>query len=248
VNEYWETVRRRREAPVYDRSLADLTWLALITALALVFATPALADTFSDADWVSMNSSLPGANSSVLAVAVDGDGNVYVGGSFTVIGAVAANHIAKWNGTSWTALGSGMNSTVYALTVSGTNLYAGGAFTNAGGVATSYVAKWNGSAWSALDTGMSGPDPYVYALVVNGTNLLAGGAFTNAGGASANNIAKWDGISWSAVGSGLNGTVRALAASGTELYAGGLSATPAERARATLRNGTAAPGLPSAPG
>src|ERR1017187_1113361 len=61
--------------------------------------------TFSDADWVSLNSGLPGANGNVSAIVVDGSGNVYVGGSFTFIGTVPANYIAKWDGSAWSALG-----------------------------------------------------------------------------------------------------------------------------------------------
>ena len=68
--------------------------------------------TFSDADWVSLNPGMPGANADVYAIAVDGSGNVYVGGDFTVIGTVTANYIAKWNGSAWSALGSGMNDAV----------------------------------------------------------------------------------------------------------------------------------------
>ena len=64
--------------------------------------------TFSDADWVSLNSGLPGANDAVRAIAVDTNGNVYVGGDFTFIGTVGANYIAKWDGSAWSALGSGL--------------------------------------------------------------------------------------------------------------------------------------------
>jgi hypothetical protein len=85
--------------------------------------------TFSDADWVSLNPGMPGANGSVSATAVDSSGNLYIGGSFTA----PANYIAKWNGSAWSALGSGMNSLVCALAVIGTDLYAGGYFTTAGG-------------------------------------------------------------------------------------------------------------------
>ena len=88
--------------------------------------------------------------------AVDGSGNVYVGGYFTVIGTVAANHIAKWNGSTWSALGTGMNDAVYAFAVIGSDLYAGGCFTTAGGVSANHIAKWNGTAWSALGTGTNG--------------------------------------------------------------------------------------------
>src|SRR5262249_37673518 len=54
---------------------------------------------------------------------------------------VAANYIAKWNGTNWEALGSGMNNWVYALAASGSDLYAGGQFTTAGGKVSAYVAR-----------------------------------------------------------------------------------------------------------
>jgi hypothetical protein len=179
--------------------------------------------TFSDANWVSLNPGMPGANGDVNAIAVDGNGNVYVGGWFTFIGKVPANYVAKWNGSAWSALGSGMGGGDYdpyvnALAVSGTTLYAGGDFTTAGGVSVNRIAKWNGSAWSALGTGM---DSDVSALAVSGTTLYAGGYFTTAGGVTANYIAKWDGSAWSAVGTGMDSSVYALAVSGTTLYAGG---------------------------
>ncbi len=149
--------------------------------------------------------------------------NVYAGGFFTTAGGIAANSIAKWDGSSWSALGSGMNyNGVCALAVSGSNVYAGGYFDIAGGSPANSIAKWNGSSWSALGSGMDG---LVAALAVAGSNLYAGGQFTTAGGSAANNIAKWDGSSWSALGSGMNNTVLALAVSGSDLYAGGNFAT-----------------------
>jgi hypothetical protein len=176
--------------------------------------------TFSDADWVSLNG-LPGANNLVMAIVTDGSGNVYVGGYFTVVGTVAANHIAKWDGRAWSALGSGMNANVFALAVSGTNLFAGGWFTTAGGVPANYIAKWDGSAWSALGSGIGGYQPSVDALAVSGNDLYAGGSFSTAGGVPAGGIAKWDGSTWLALGSGMDGSVNVLAAIGTNLYAGG---------------------------
>ena len=90
--------------------------------------------TFSDANWISISPSIDGADGSAgsaLATVVDGSGNLYIGGGFTVVGDVIANHIAKWNGSSWSALGSGLNSVVFALAVSGSDVYAGGDFTTA---------------------------------------------------------------------------------------------------------------------
>lgn len=182
--------------------------------------------TFSDADWVSLNSGVPGAygvtSPNIKAIAVDGSGNLYVGGIFTAIGAVAANRVAKWDGSNWSALGSGVgdfNSYVNAMAVLGNDLYVGGFFQTAGGVAAKYLAKWNGTAWSAMGTS---PNSEVSAIVVSGTNLYIAGFFQSVSGTSAKGIARWNGSAWSALGSGLDGgSVRALAVSGTDVYAGG---------------------------
>jgi len=87
-----------------------------------------------------------------LAVFDDGGGPaLYVGGGFTTAGGVAANNIVKWDGSSWSALGSGMSgvfnlSPVNALSVfddgGGPALYAGGGFTVADDSGDSFVAKW----------------------------------------------------------------------------------------------------------
>src|SRR5208337_99059 len=168
--------------------------------------------------------------STVNALAVSGT-NLYAGGYFTSAGGVPANYIAKWDGSAWSALGSGMGqfypfaNFVFALAVNGTNLYAGGGFTTAGGVTATNIAKWDGNTWSALGSGiprMGGGNSWVNALAVSGTNLYAGGSFATAGGVTANYIAKWNGNTWSALGSGMNSTVYALAvdASG-HLFVGG---------------------------
>jgi hypothetical protein len=166
-------------------------------------------------------------NGWVHALAVSGS-DLYAGGTFTTAGGVSANRIAKWNGTTWSALGAGVNDTVRALAVSGTDLYAGGDFTTAGGVSVSCIAKWDGTTWSALGSGMAYGSftPRVYALAVIGSDLYAGGEFKTAGGVTVNHIARWDGTEWFPLGPGMwTGDdllgVYALAVSGSDLYAGG---------------------------
>jgi hypothetical protein len=175
--------------------------------------------------WSALGSGVgvEGQYASVFALAVSG-GDVYAGGYFTTAGGLAATNIAKWNGSSWSPLGSnveGEYASVQALAVSGDDLYVGGSFITAGGVEAANIAKWNGSAWSPLGSGVGGKYASVSALVVSGGDLYAGGSFITAGGVEAANIARWDGNSWSALGTGVSACVHALKASGGDVYAGG---------------------------
>jgi hypothetical protein len=184
-----------------------------------------------------------GVNSSVTALAASGSA-LYVGGYFNEANVggplVAANDVARWDGSSWSALGSsggnGLNGGVEALAVSGNDLYVGGHFykANVGAspeVRASRVARWDGANWSTLGSdGGEGLNGSVYALAITGGAVYVGGNFTEANFPAAvptpaNNIARWDGSAWSVLGSaggnGVNGRVWALAADSTGVYAGG---------------------------
>jgi len=208
--------------------------------------------------WLALGSNGAGngtLNNVVYALAVDNSGNLYVGGAFrdvdnngTVLG--AADYIAKWDGTDWSALGSdgllngSLNNAVTALAVDGGSLYVGGQFTNVNNRGTvmgtaDYIAKWDGSDWSSLgsDGSLNGSlNGHVYALAVDGLrNLYVGGAFTNVNNngtllGDADYIARWNTVAgdWSALGSdgagngSLNSAVRALVVDGgANLYVGG---------------------------
>ncbi len=162
----------------------------------------------------------PGVTGNVNAIAVIGS-DVYIGGGFISAGRSGARYIAKWNGTEWSTLGSGVNSFVYALAVIGTNLYAAGPFTTAGGVSASHIAKWDGHAWSALGLGV---EQYgeILAMTAVDTNLYIGGTFQHVGGIAASNIAQWNGSSWSPLGLGTSVWIEAIAGSGSTIYAGGV--------------------------
>ena len=179
----------------------------------------------------------------VEALAVSGS-TVFAAGSFGKAGTTAANSIAAWNGTTWTALGKGLYSCsacspvqagdVRALVLSGSTLYAGGTFERAGTVTANNVAGWNGTAWTALGSGVvPGYQGGVFALAMDGSSLIAGGDFTKAGPVAVDSVAVWSGSAWSAldgatsgvmIGTGSGGTegvVDALLVSGTTLYVGG---------------------------
>jgi hypothetical protein len=76
----------------------------------------------------------------VNALAVSG-GTLYAAGDFTSAGGIVATNIAQWGGSSWSALGSGLNSSVWALAASGSTLFAGGDFTTAGGKISAHVVE-----------------------------------------------------------------------------------------------------------
>jgi hypothetical protein len=185
------------------------------------------------------------AGGNVSWMAMGPDGTLYAAGSFTGMGGVAnTNNIAKWNGSAWSALGTGVTggSGILAMAVdSQNNLYVGGTFTTMGGVAnTTRIAKWNGSAWSALGTGATDT---VRAIAIGpGDIVYIGGDFTTANAVAALRVAVWNGTTFAALGDGMDSNVNALAVGpNTVLYAGGAFATAggATATRTAMWNGTA---------
>jgi hypothetical protein len=159
-----------------------------------------------------------GIAGSVSAIAVDGAGNVYAGGWFKVAGNTFVNNIAKWDGSTWSALGSGTNDGVNSIAISGNDVYIGGVFTEVGGIAANYVAKWNGSSWSPVG---SGPDHAVIDLKISGANIYVGGASVVLGESSVGHVSVWNGTAWSAMGPALGYSVSSIEISGSDIYAGG---------------------------
>ena len=156
----------------------------------------------------------PNLDAGVWSLVRLANNDLLVGGSFRNIGGIQANRIARWNGTTWSTLGTGIDQSIVSrvnaiVEMPNGDIVIGGWFSTAGSVSANKIARWNGSAWSPLGTGM---DANVYALAAlpNG-QLVAGGNFTLAGGTPVNNIALWDGTSWSAMQGGVNNTVAALA-------------------------------------
>lgn len=143
----------------------------------------------------------------ILAQAVFDDGTgpaLFVAGQFVTVSGVPANNIAKWDGSAWSALGSGVSgassSPVYALAVfddgTGPALYAGGILGGVGGVVANSIARWDGASWSSVGGGVNHPNyQFVQSLVVAdfgpGPVLVAGGHFATAGPTAASNIAVW---------------------------------------------------------
>jgi hypothetical protein len=122
---------------------------------------------------------------------------MFAGGYFNVLesGVTVANHMASWNGTAWSAVGtpSGVTSTatdpIRALKVYNGKLYAAGIFTGAGSTSAVNLAAWNDTTWATVSS--SGLDNKVNAMAVFDGSLIIAGAFTNAGGVPRGRIAKF---------------------------------------------------------
>ena len=175
---------------------------------------------YYEGTWHTLASGLDGK---VLVLALAPDGNLYAGGEFSYAGSLYVNHIARWDGSSWHALGGGLDHKyIQAITFDQENrLVAGGYFSYAGDVLANGVALWNGYEWSALGSGMNDG---VSALSVDDNGYLyAGGDFSQANGIPASHIARWDGFAWSSLGSGTDDNVFALAIpTGNRLMVGGV--------------------------
>ncbi len=199
---------------------------------------------WTGSQWMALGSNGGyGLSSWVTSLAV-WNGSLYVGGNFTSANAgggqiqVPASRIARWDGSNWFALGSGVDGRVESMLAMGDKLYVGGRFAAAGGDAAAGFASWNGSTWQALANGLAGSTQYenipsVFAIASGEVGLLVGGDFGRFATASpaaapsvvVNNIAE---LASQLVlplgtpsGDGVNGWVTSLARFRGDLYIAG---------------------------
>lgn len=166
---------------------------------------------WNGAAWSALGSGMTGGKGAALAVFNDGRGEaLYAGGDFTTAGGNQANRIARWNGSEWETLGSGISGGLVGVmglisyndgsafsAISGHgSLFVTGGFNNAGGVSVNNIARWNGVQWAAVGSGLlGGPFPLGICLAIHavplGPALYVGGLFSAAGGQSCSHIARW---------------------------------------------------------
>jgi len=138
---------------------------------------------------VGTGSNSLGAIAPIYCIVADTFNNIYVAGAFcnNITDTSADLYVAKWNGTAWSEVGSGVALThyhgeaIYTLQEDASgNLYAAGSFADSNN--KYYVAKWDGTAWSELGKGTSALNAnariHSICLDTHG-NLYAAGFFTD---------------------------------------------------------------------
>lgn len=162
-----------------------------------------------------------GLDGAVQVTAALPGGQYIAAGEFIAAGGRTVNGIARWTGSSWVGLGSGLQRNnpdpgayqrggcrTLAVLPNG-DLLAGGSILLAGGAAVNNIARWNGTSWSSYGPGLTGTVNQL--LVEPGGDVLAGGSFSFSG-ASARRVARWNGVTWSSLGTqSWNGVVNVMA-------------------------------------
>jgi hypothetical protein len=148
------------------------------------------------------------------------DGKLIAGGYFTTAGGISANHIAAWDGSSWSSLGEGIGGRyISAFTVYNGKLIVVGDYVTPDGSGIRKIFAWDGSLWTQFGEVFEGG---VSELTVYDGKLIAGGwRFTFESGVEVNNISAWDGSSWSSLDGSLNHSGGSLIVFDGKLIVGG---------------------------
>jgi uncharacterized delta-60 repeat protein len=127
----------------------------------------------------------------VYAIAVQPDGKILIGGSFTTVLGVARNNIARLNtdGTLDTVFNPNSNGEVYSIAVQADGkILAGGIFSSIGGQSRFCIAALDGTTGSVLDWD-PGSDGVVWSLSAYENTVYAGGGFARMGAVPAAGLA-----------------------------------------------------------
>lgn len=138
-----------------------------------------------------------GANSSVMSTAIQQDGKIIIGGSFTFYDGIERNHVARLNAdgsldTSF-ATGAGADDQIRPIIVlSDGKIFIGGYFTTYDGIARNRIARLNadGSLDTSFDPGTGANDRITNATIQSDGKIIIAGFFTSYNGVARNHIAR----------------------------------------------------------
>ncbi len=202
---------------------------------------------WNGSSWAQMGSGLvQGGTPSVFSLSTwdfDGDGpepaSLIACGAFTASGTQKLNSVARWDGTAWQPIGTGLATAVFGFSrfdpdgdgPQPDQLLALGRFRGLGGIpsdrSVECVARWDGTSWRALSDGTPatfGKPPLALAAEVYSAvywdadgdgplpqRLVIAGSFSSINGdTSIAGIAMWNGAAWESLGLPVLFSVRTL--------------------------------------
>jgi trimeric autotransporter adhesin len=117
---------------------------------------------------------------------------LYIGGGFHKSTGSPGDNLIKWDGTSFTEVGGGVNSYVYRMKVYNNELYITGGFSQVGGLNIPLVAKWDGSQWSSVISNFNCVCIRDFEFVGNDMYIIGG--FDTIGNVHFHGIAKYPNV------------------------------------------------------
>jgi len=163
----------------------------------------------------SLGQGVDDAAMSFVEAVIEFEGKVIITGEFSSVSGVSVAYIARWNGSTWEAMGAGLPAVGRTLAIYNGELYAG-----LDAIGTPTLQKWDGAAWVASGP-FTEPISTLYVDPVS-NDFYAGGYFTSPG----KFIAKLIGTTWTGLGNLPDGTssfpgVKAISVFNNVLYVGG---------------------------
>jgi hypothetical protein len=133
--------------------------------------------------------------------------DLYICGTFDSVGNIPACGIAKWNGTTWQAIGNNYQFTTQASVLSKIafyhgNLYVAGMFYDPLGNSCR-LAKWDGVSWQFLNSAVQGGTAGVWDMEIYNDELYISGLFYSSTGNAGTGIIRWNDTTWRDVGGSL---------------------------------------------
>jgi trimeric autotransporter adhesin len=159
--------------------------------------------------WAPLASGTAGQVTATCMYDSDGGGPLQplliAAGFFNAAGGVPAQHIAAWDGATWSPLGAGVDGTPYSLASFDPDgpgpdtprLIVAGYFYE-GGVPIAGPMQWDGSTWAAL-----GGDQYVDLVTVfdvDGAGPTLPALYGICAGGATRFVGRWDGAEWAIIG------------------------------------------------
>lgn len=137
---------------------------------------------------------------------VTDNGDMIAGLRIDFAGGAVTGFLSRWNGSTWTSVGGGVNDLIRVVELdTNGDVLVGGWFTHTtDGLLVNGLARWDGSQWHAYGPEFTPGVRFGYPeaiLPLGNGELVVAGSFLQAGGTlPAGRVARWDGTAWQFMG------------------------------------------------